>query len=58
MLFPSEGVALSARTDFVSDVAEYLQRIVTAFLAHFDPQPPPAYVELRARERALVRGRS
>ena len=26
MLFPSEGVALSARTDFVSDVAEYLQR--------------------------------
>ena len=26
MLFPSEGVVLSARTDFVSDVAEYLQR--------------------------------
>ena len=26
MLFPSEGVALSARTDFVADVAEYLQR--------------------------------
>jgi L-histidine N-alpha-methyltransferase len=26
MLFPSEGVAFSARTDFVSDVAEYLQR--------------------------------
>src|SRR6188508_1269335 len=26
MLFPSEGVAFSARTDFVSDVADYLQR--------------------------------
>jgi dimethylhistidine N-methyltransferase len=26
MLLPLEGVALSARTDFVSDVAEYLQR--------------------------------
>ena len=26
MLFPSEGVALSARTDFVADVAEDLQR--------------------------------
>ena len=26
MLLPSEGLALSARTDFVSDVAEYLQR--------------------------------
>jgi dimethylhistidine N-methyltransferase len=26
MLHPSEGIALSARTDFVADVAEYLQR--------------------------------